>query len=295
MTTCGNLPRFRCPDAEPRRARPAALFYERHVFSRRIRQCIKRYYSDAKWQKIKGFADAQETPFLVILADMVKEKCDEFRQSFPYPKEYCTVKANPVNEVLALLRDLGSNFDIASIYELDKVLNLASRQTVSVLAIPSKKRGHIREAYEKGVRLFTTDSEVGIRNLAQAAPGSRIFFRVLMEAMTADWPLSRRIRLPTAHGDGIGLAGRRFRLRTLWHRVPRRLAATLKFPPGTPRLPKQTICSDGSEEEHIHLKAMNMGGGFPADYMTKANPLSVYAEEINRYIGILATTCRKFI
>ena len=30
---------------------------------------------------------------------------------------------------------------------------------------------------------------------------------------------------------------------------------------------------------------MNMGGGFPADYLVKANPLSVYAEEINRYLS----------
>ena len=37
--------------------------------------------------------------------------------------------------------------------------------------------------------------------------------------------------------------------------------------------------------ERIHLRAMNMGGGFPADYLAKSNPLSVYAEEINRYIG----------
>jgi ornithine decarboxylase len=42
---------------------------------------------------------------------------------------------------------------------------------------------------------------------------------------------------------------------------------------------------DWMEGEKIHLKAMNMGGGFPADYLVKSNSLSVYAEEINRYIG----------
>ena len=30
---------------------------------------------------------------------------------------------------------------------------------------------------------------------------------------------------------------------------------------------------------------MNMGGGFPADYLAKTNPLAVYAEEINRYLS----------
>ncbi len=243
------------------------------------------YYSDAKWQKIKGFADTQETPFLVILADMVKEKYDEFRQSFPYAKIFYAVKANPVNEVLALLRDLGSNFDIASIYELDKVLNLGVTPDRVSFGNTIKKARHIREAYEKGVRLFTTDSEVDIRNLAQAAPGSRIFFRVLMEAMTADWPLSRKFgcqpRMVTelvslAADLGLEPYGIAFHVGSQQREISAWDAA----------IAKANYLFEWMEEEHIHLKAMNMGGGFPADYMTKTNPLSVYAEEINRYIGL---------
>ena len=37
-------------------------------------------------------------------------------------KVHYALKANPGKPVIELLRDLGSNFDIASIYELDKVL-----------------------------------------------------------------------------------------------------------------------------------------------------------------------------
>ena len=40
------------------------------------------------------------------------------------------------------------------------------------------------------------------------------------------------------------------------------------------------------EREQIHLKAINMGGGFPANYLVKSNPLSVYGEEISRYISL---------
>ncbi|HCB12874.1 MAG TPA: ornithine decarboxylase, partial [Gammaproteobacteria bacterium] len=31
---------------------------------------------------------------------------------------------------------------------------------------------------------------------------------------------------------------------------------------------------------------INMGGGFPANYLVKSNPLSVYGEEISRYISL---------
>ncbi|CAK0746553.1 hypothetical protein CCP4SC76_1710004 [Gammaproteobacteria bacterium] len=57
-----------------------------------------------------------------------------------------------------------------------------------------KKARHVREAFDKGVRLFATDSEADVRQLAQAAPGSRVFFRLLMDAVTSDsdWPLSKK-------------------------------------------------------------------------------------------------------
>ena len=38
------------------------------------------------------------------------------------------------------------------------------------------------------------------------------------------------------------------------------------------------------EEEEIKLEMINMGGGFPAAYVTPANELSDYATEITRYL-----------
>src|SRR5690606_24850525 len=38
------------------------------------------------------------------------------------------------------------------------------------------------------------------------------------------------------------------------------------------------------EEDNITLKMLNLGGGFPANYLTRANPLDTYAEEITRFI-----------
>ncbi len=117
-----------------------------------------------------------------------------FRKNFPQAKIYYAVKASPGREVLTLLRDMGSYFDIASIYELDQVLDLGVSPDRVSFGNTIKKAKHVREAYEKGVRLFASDSEVDIRHLAKEAPGSRIFFRLLMDAVTSDsdWPLSRK-------------------------------------------------------------------------------------------------------
>ena len=61
------------------------------------------YYSPAEWDKILTFAATRETPFLVVLLDKVRRKFEEFRAVFPGAKIYYAVKANPGDELLALM------------------------------------------------------------------------------------------------------------------------------------------------------------------------------------------------
>lgn len=246
----------------------------------------RNYYSPVEWKKIIGFSEKKETPFLIVLLDRVQQKFTAFRNNFPQAKIYYAVKASPGTEILTLLRDLGSCFDIASIYELDQVLDLGVSPDRVSFGNTIKKAKHVREAYEKGVRLFASDSEADIRHLAKEAPGSRIFFRLLMDAVTSDsdWPLSRKFgcqprmlaELVTLAADlGLDPYGISFHVGSQQREIPAWDAAIAQV----------RSLFEQMEKEKIYLKAMNMGGGFPADYLIKSNPLSVYAEEINRYLG----------
>ncbi|MDQ5910801.1 MAG: ornithine decarboxylase [Pseudomonadota bacterium] len=247
----------------------------------------RNYYSPDEWKNILEFSAKQETPFLVVLLDRVQDKFATFRTNFPQAKIYYAVKASPGTEILALLRDLGSYFDIASIYELDQVLDLGISPDHVSFGNTIKKAKHVREAYEKGVRLFASDSEADIRHLAKEAPGSRIFFRLLMDAVTSDsdWPLSRKfgcqprmlVELVALAADlGLEPYGISFHVGSQQREIPAWDAAIEQVKGLFEQIAKK----------NIHLQAMNMGGGFPADYLIKSNPLSVYAEEINRYLGL---------
>jgi len=244
------------------------------------------YYSPAEWEKIIKFSEKKETPFLIVLLDRVQQKFEGFCKNFPQAKIYYAVKASPGSEILTLLRDLGSYFDIASIYELDQVLDLGVSPDRVSFGNTIKKAKHVREAYDKGVRLFASDSEADIRNLAKEAPGSQIFFRLLMDAVTSDsdWPLSRKFgcqpRMLTelvilAADLGLEPYGISFHVGSQQREIPAWDAAIAQV----------KSLFEQMEKRKIHLKAMNMGGGFPADYLIKSNPLSVYAEEINRYLS----------
>lgn len=245
----------------------------------------RNYYSAADWEKIIAFSKDKETPFLVVLLEEVREKYQEFRANFPNANIYYAVKANPGIELLAVLRDLGSCFDIASTHELDRMLDLGVTPDRLSYGNTIKKAQHIRYAYERGVRLYTSDCEADIRNLAREAPGSRVFFRLLMDAVTSDsdWPLSRKFGCqPRMAIELVALAaelglepygisfhvGSQQREISAWDAAIAQVHALFEW----------------LAKDRLPLKAINMGGGFPADYLVKTNPLSVYAEEINAYL-----------
>ena len=82
---------------------------------------IADYYSADTFKRIKDFADTKETPFVVIDTATINRQYNELVEGFPYASVYYAVKANPAPQILTMLRDKGANFDIASVYELEKV------------------------------------------------------------------------------------------------------------------------------------------------------------------------------
>ena len=127
------------------------------------------YMSKELFTKIKEFASDKKTPFVVTSLSTVAQKYDELKKSMPYADIYYAVKANPEEKVLNLLAERGSNFDIASVYELDLLLELGVSPTRISYGNPIKKPEDIRHAYERGVRLFATDSGSDIHKIAQNA------------------------------------------------------------------------------------------------------------------------------
>ena len=246
---------------------------------------VEDYFARETFQKMKAFADKQETPFVLIDTQMISKAYDDLRAGFEFAKVYYAVKANPAVEIIDLLKDKGSNFDIASIYELDKVMNQGVSADRISYGNTIKKSKDIRYFFEKGVRLFATDSEADLRNIAKAAPGSKVYVRILTEgSTTADWPLSRKFGCQTdmamdllilARDLGLVPYGISFHVGSQQRDISVWDAAIAKV---------KVIFERLKEEDGIVLKLINMGGGFPANYITRTNSLETYAEEIIRFL-----------
>jgi ornithine decarboxylase len=246
---------------------------------------VEDYYPRATFDKMKAFADQKETPFVVIDRKIISQAYDDLHAGFPFAKVYYAVKANPAVEIIDLLKDKGSNFDIASIYELDKVLGQGVGPERISYGNTIKKARDVRYFYEKGVRMFATDSEADLRNIAKAAPGSKVYVRILTEGSTsADWPLSRKFGcnldmaldlLILANQLGLVPYGLSFHVGSQQRDIDVWDAAIAKV---------KVIFERLKEEDGIELKMINLGGGFPANYITRTNSLETYAEEIIRFL-----------
>ncbi|HPR91030.1 MAG TPA: type III PLP-dependent enzyme, partial [Synergistaceae bacterium] len=232
---------------------------------------------------MKDFAQDKETPFLIVDLKKVEEKYDELLDSLPFAKIYYAVKANPLEQVLRMLVQKGSCFDIASIYELDHILALGASPDRISYGNTIKKARNIAYAYSKGVRLYATDSESDLRKIAKHAPGSRVFFRILTDGSGADWPLSRKFG---AHPDTI------FKLILLAVKLGLEPYG-ISFHVGSQQrdigqwdnaISACKYLFDCAEAEGITLKMLNLGGGFPATYISPTHETSVYAAEIIRFL-----------
>ena len=244
---------------------------------------LERYISREQFNRIKKFSEDKETPFLVIDLKKVEQKYDELLDTLPFAKIYYAVKANPHESVIRMLVKKGSSFDIASVYELDHILALGAAPEKISYGNTIKKAKDIAYAYSKGVRLFATDSENDLIKIAKNAPGSRVFFRILTDGSGADWPLSRKFG---AHPDTIyklilqasemGLVpyGISFHVGSQQRDIGQwdNAIATCRY------------LFDATKAEGVELKMINLGGGFPATYISPTKETSVYGSEIIRFL-----------
>ena len=246
---------------------------------------VNEYYDSDTFERIKSFAQDKPTPFVVIDTKIIAKQYDDMVDNFPYASVYYAVKANPAAEVLSLLRDKGANFDIASIYELDMVTNIGVTTDRVSYGNTIKKRKDVRAFFERGVRMFASDSEADLRMLAEEAPGARVYVRILTEGThTADWPLSRKFGcqnemayelLVLAKELGLEPYGISFHVGSQQRDIGAWDSAIGKV---------KSIFDRLNDEHGIKLKMINLGGGFPANYLDKTNALAMYAEQITHFL-----------
>src|ERR1700741_529607 len=224
---------------------------------------------------------ADEGPCLVVDLDVVRDNYNAFAKALPDTRVFYAVKANPAPEVLSLLAKLGSCFDPASIPEIEMVLAAGATADRISYGNTIKKERDIARAHALGVRLYAIDCKAEAEKIARAAPGSRVFCRILSDCLGAEWPLSRKFGCEPAmaadvleHALRLGLeaygisfhVGSQQRNPHAWDRALASAAAVFRD------------CGDRG----ITLSMVNLGGGFPTKYIKNVPSVKSYGSAIFR-------------
>jgi ornithine decarboxylase len=223
----------------------------------------------------------EDGPCLVVDLEVVRGNYLAFAKALPDTRVFYAVKANPDPRVLELLASLGSCFDTASVVEIEQALAAGASPDRISYGNTIKKERDIARAHQLGVRLFAVDCEAEVEKIARAAPGAKVFCRILCDGDGAEWPLSRKFGctpdmaprvLEHAHRLGLDAFGLSFHVGSQ-QRDPRMWDGALKA--------AGMIFKDLAERG-INLQMVNLGGGFPTKYLKNVPAVQTYAQTILR-------------
>ena len=232
-------------------------------------------------EKIDRFLATQRprSPCVVIDLDVVRTRYAVLRDCFPDANIFYAVKANPAAEVLATLASAGARFDLASEGEINRCRLLGIAADHVSFGNTIKRETEIVHAHRHGIDRFAFDSSAEVEKIARAAPGAKVFCRMLINAKGADWPLTRKFGCDPQMAADLLAQARALGLRP----------SGVSFHVGSQQTdPSQWRMAIAAAAGIFHscaghgldLAFLNIGGGLPAQYRTPIPPIAAYAEVI---------------
>ncbi|GLR65972.1 ornithine decarboxylase [Acidocella aquatica] len=231
--------------------------------------------------KIASFLDssALATPCLVLDLDTVARNYAALRAALPAAKIYYAVKANPAVEILRLLVEKGACFDAASLPEIEACLAAGARAEAISYGNTVKKPAAIAAAHAHGVPLFAFDSIEELEKIARHAPGAKVYCRIAVNNVGADWPLSKKFGTSIARAKELMLTAPRLGLQP--HGLSFHVGSQQT---GTPAyemaIAEVALLFTDLKNHGLELKMLNLGGGFPVRYQDDVPETGVFGHAI---------------
>ncbi len=231
------------------------------------------------------------TPFLELDLSLAVELYRALARALPGTAVHYAVKANPHPRLLEALASAGCCFDVASPAEVRAALAAGAHPDDLLCSNPVKRRDHVAQSADLGVRLFVVDSLPEVLKVAEAAPGSAVLCRLVTSGEGSDWPLSRKYGCSSAQAvellreaarlglDPAGVAfhvGSQQRDPDAW-RAP--IAASARV--------FETLRADG-----LRPWLLDLGGGFPARHEGNAPAFTAYGAVIDEALELAFGTDR---
>jgi ornithine decarboxylase len=205
------------------------------------------------------------TPFVVVDPSIACSNLSRFHNALPGIEPFYAIKANRDSEIIKAVDSQVAGYDVASLGEIQYLMGLGVATERIVYSNPVKIPSHIEKAYELGVRYFAFDSLDEIKKLAQYAPGSNVYLRLIVSDEGSKFPLSRKFGAERVHAieycsiaaaAGLNVRGVAFHVGSQSENI-RSWAKAIK------------VAGEALAELKSHgfqADLLNICGGFPANY-----------------------------
>lgn len=222
----------------------------------------KEKYFRLNKEETEALAQEYGTPLLVLSLEQIEKNYRLLRTHLPRVKVFYAIKANPHRRILELMRDLGSNFDVASDGEIMELSSLGVDGSSMIYANPMKTVNGLRACRNAGVGKMTFDSAGEIDKMARECPGATVLLRIRIDNSSAHVDLNKKFGaareqalelLLKARDAGLDAAGIAFHVGS-------------QTTSADPYLYALDIAREIFEEAAaagMQLRIMDIGGGFP--------------------------------
>jgi len=131
-------------------------------------------------------------PLLLIRSGQIRANAQRFMAAMPGVHPHFAVKSNPDKRVLKTLDDEGVSFEIASLAELQLLLDLGVSGHEIFYSNPIKSETYLRESAEYGVQWYAVDSIAEVQKIHHIQPYASLYLRIKISNMGSVWPLDKK-------------------------------------------------------------------------------------------------------
>ena len=192
----------------------------------------------------------------------VKKSYNLLRKYLPRVKVHYAIKANPHPEILRVMAELGSCFDVASDGEIHTLHDMGVAGSRMIYANPVKLGVGLEACRQCGVRKMTFDSASEIEKIKNKLPHATVLLRLRIDNSSAHVDLNKKFGasrdnalalMLKAKEAGLDMAGIAFHVGS----------QTVSSDPYLYAMDIARELFEEAEAAGLHLRILDIGGGFP--------------------------------
>jgi ornithine decarboxylase len=242
-------------------------------------------------ESIKQLAARYGSPLFVIDAQRVRRQYRRLAAALPGVDLHYALKPLPHASVIDTLHAEGAFFDLATNGEVELVRRLRIPPGRCIHTHPIKRDSDIRTALNFGVKRFVIDNPDELRKFVKYRTRSSLLIRVSFRSPDARSDLSRKFGCePQAVPDLLRLAAElRVKIAGLSFHIGSQASGPAMFIEAIARCREMMLAA---EQTGHALGILDIGGGFPVDYLQRCMPIEEFCEPIRAALEELPSGVR---